>query len=61
MARALQGAELLKHAPSEVSDAFIATRLSATMNAWGSMFGTVGGGMSKASADKIVERARVVR
>lgn len=61
MARALQGAELLKHSTKEVSDAFIATRLRDGTGAWGSNFGTIGATVSKAGVDRIVERARVIR
>lgn len=61
MARALQGTELLKHSPSEVSDAFISTRLGGATSAWGSMLGTLGVSMSKTNANRIIERARVIR
>ena len=55
LARAIQGAELLKHSTQEVADAFIAARLGGSP---GSMFGTMGF-ISKMNADRIVARARV--
>ncbi len=64
MARALQGSELMKHSTREVSDAFIATRLgdaTGTSITAGSMFGTMGTVVSRANADHIVDRARVIR
>ena len=60
MARALQGAQLLRHSTPEVAEAFIATRLGGTPGGWGAMLGTVAGGVSKAQADRIVERACVI-
>ena len=61
LARAIQGAELIRHSTGEVIDAFAATRLGAPAGNWGTMFGTMGSGVSKAQADAIVERAQVVR
>ncbi|HVE49843.1 MAG TPA: acyl-CoA dehydrogenase family protein [Casimicrobiaceae bacterium] len=58
LARAISGAELIKHSTKEVAETFISTRLDG--NAWGSMFGTLGMSIDKATADRIVERARVV-
>jgi putative acyl-CoA dehydrogenase len=60
MARALQGAELLRHSTPEVAEAFVATRLGSTGGSWGAMFGTIAGGLGKAQADRIVERACVI-
>ncbi len=60
LARAIQGAELLRHSSSEVIDGFLATRLGGT-GPWGSLFGTLGGAVPRARADAIVERARVAR
>jgi putative acyl-CoA dehydrogenase len=60
MARALQGAELLRHSTPEVAEAFVATRLAPTPGTWGAMLGTIACGLSTARADRIVERACVV-
>lgn len=59
IARAIQGAELLRHSTPEVIDAFMTTRLGHLNDGWGSMFGTMGAGVSKPQADRIVERANV--
>ncbi|WP_234413633.1 acyl-CoA dehydrogenase family protein, partial [Ideonella sp. A 288] len=56
LARALQGAEMIRHAPPEVAGAFIATRLTGGPSA---MFGTMAGAVSQAVAGRIVERAQV--
>lgn len=61
LARALQGAELLRHSTGDVVDAFLATRLPASTNARGALFGTMGAAVSRAQAERIVERAQVVR
>ena len=60
MARALQGAELIRHSTQDTSDAFISSRLSALTGSWGCMFGTLGIGSDIALAHRIVRRARVV-
>ena len=60
MARALQGAELLKHSTHDVADAFIATRLTDATGTRGSQFGTMAA-ISRGDADRIVDRARVIR
>ena len=60
VARALQGAELMRHSAPEVVSAFLATRCAGVTGAWGSMFGTMGPTLGKATADRIVERADVV-
>lgn len=60
LARALQGAELLRHSTSEVVDVFMKTRLGGGPAVWGVMFGTLGPGVTQAQAGKIVERARVI-
>jgi putative acyl-CoA dehydrogenase len=59
IARAAQGAELLRHSTPEVIDVFMKTRLGGSVNCWGAMFGTLGSGVTR--ADKMVERARVKR
>jgi putative acyl-CoA dehydrogenase len=59
LARALQGAELIRHSTGEVIEGFMATRLSATAGAWGTLFGTMGPVMPKSKADRIVDRAVV--
>lgn len=58
IARCVQGAELLRHAPAEVVDVFMKTRLGGPANHWGTMFGTLGPGVGQAQADRIVDRAR---
>ena len=60
MARALQGAELIRHSTQDTSDAFLSSRLSGLTGSWGSMFGTMGIGPDIAQAHRIVNRARVV-
>jgi len=59
LARAIQGAELIRHSTPEVAEAFIATRLCGNDTASGAMFGTMATAISKASADRIVLRATV--
>lgn len=59
VARALQGAELLRHGSQEVVDAFMCTRSPAASGAWGSHYGTLGGTVTQAAARKIVHRAMV--
>lgn len=60
IARAVQGAELLKHSNSDVIEAFMATRLGNNgAGNWGTMFGTLGPAINKPQADRIVERATV--
>jgi putative acyl-CoA dehydrogenase len=61
LARAIQGAELIRNSTSEVIDAFMATRMGTSLYSRGSLFGAMGRGVSKAQADTIVDRARVVR
>jgi putative acyl-CoA dehydrogenase len=61
MARALQGAELVRHSPPEVVDAFFATRAGTRSPFGGAMFGALGAGITLAAARKIVARAAVVR
>ena len=60
VARALQGAELMRHSAPEVVSAFLTTRCAGVTGAWGSMFGTMGPTLCKVTADRIVERADVV-
>ena len=59
MARALQASELLRHAPTEVVDTFLSTRLGGNTAGWGSSLGTLGLGTGKEVARKIVERATI--
>ena len=54
LAVTLQAALLAQHAPSEVSDAFVASRLA---GGHGHTLGTLDGPVVKASADRILERA----
>lgn len=61
MARAIQGAELLRYSTPEVVDAFMATRLGAVTLGWGTSTGSMGAAVSRTQAGRIVERARVVR
>ncbi|WP_027805032.1 acyl-CoA dehydrogenase family protein [Paraburkholderia caledonica] len=58
IARAVQGAELLRHSTSEVVDAFMKTRLTGPSGSWGVMFGSMGAEVTKLQATRIVERAR---
>jgi putative acyl-CoA dehydrogenase len=58
IARAVQGAELLRHSASEVVDAFMATRLGCTPQHAGVMFGSMGVAVKKWQAAAIVQRAR---
>ncbi|WP_422086233.1 acyl-CoA dehydrogenase family protein [Variovorax sp.] len=59
VARALQGAELLRHGSQEVVDAFMGTRSPGASGAWGSHYGTLGGTVTQAAARKIVHRSTV--
>ena len=59
MARAVQGAELLRHSSTDVVDAFMNTRLNAQAAGWGSTLGSLGASVSRAQASRIVDRARV--
>src|SRR5699024_9006576 len=60
IARAVQGAELLRCSTDDVIDAFMETRLVGSSHShWGTMFGSMGSGVTKARADRIVERATV--
>ncbi|WP_372827537.1 acyl-CoA dehydrogenase family protein [Polaromonas sp.] len=61
MARAVQGAELLRHSTTEVVDAFMDTRLGGPAASWGSMFGAMGPAVSQAQAARIVARASPAR
>jgi putative acyl-CoA dehydrogenase len=61
IARAVQGAELLRHSTPDVIDVFMKTRLGGGRNCWGAMFGTLPPGVTQAQADRIVERASVIR
>jgi putative acyl-CoA dehydrogenase len=61
LARALQGAELLRHSTTEVIDAFFATRLGAVADRDGALLGTMGRAVSRRQADAIVDRAQVRR
>ena len=59
LARAIQGAELLRHSTGDVVDAFMATRLGD--GGWGTMLGALPAAFPRARADAIVDRAQVVR
>ena len=61
LARAIQGAELIRHSTDEVIDGFMATRLGTSAYSRGTLFGTMGRPVSKAHADVIVDRAQVMR
>ena len=58
IARAVQGAELLRHSTPEVIDVFMKNRLGVGA---GTMFGALGPSISEAQANRIVDRARVSR
>jgi putative acyl-CoA dehydrogenase len=60
LARAIEGAELVRHAPGLVTDAFLATRLGGCAH-HGALFGSCGPAVSRSQADAIVERAQVAR
>lgn len=58
LARAIQGAELIRHSTPDVVGAFMATRLGGA--GWGSLYGSMmGNGVTRAQADAIVDRAQV--
>jgi putative acyl-CoA dehydrogenase len=59
VARVLQGAELMRHSPQEVVDAFLNTRGLGQPGAWGSHFGTLAVCVDQASAQTIMQRAIV--
>ncbi len=59
IARVLQGAELLRHSPAEVGDAFLATRSGAIGSGWGVHYGTWQNAGSQPAARRIVQRAAV--
>jgi len=59
LARAIQGALLIRHSTGDVVDAFVATRLGS--GTWGTLLGTLPAGIRQAQADAIVARAQVVR
>jgi len=61
VARVLQAAELMRHSTADIASTFLTTRCPSVTGAWGSMFGTMGLTIGKATADRIVERANVVR
>jgi putative acyl-CoA dehydrogenase len=58
IARAVQGAELLRHSASEVVDVFMETRLVCPPGNRGVMFGSMGAAVRKSQAAAIVKRAR---
>jgi putative acyl-CoA dehydrogenase len=60
IARAIQGAELLRYSTPDVVDAFLDTRLGNPASGWGTMFGTMGPAVSKAQAERIMERANIM-
>jgi putative acyl-CoA dehydrogenase len=55
--RAIEGAELLRHSTPEVIDVFMKTRLGGQR----ALFGSLGPGVTQQQADRIVQRAHVVR
>lgn len=59
VARVLQAAEVVRHSPSEVIDAFLSTRFPSASGSWGSHFGTLAVTVSQAAAQKIMRRAMV--
>lgn len=59
IARAVQGAELLRHATPDVVEAFMASRLGGQGSHRGVMFGSLAGSITRVQADRIVDRARV--
>jgi len=59
VARALQGAELLRHSAPEVADVFLATRSPSPPGAWGSHYGTLARITTPAVATRIAQRAMV--
>ena len=61
IARAIQGAELIRYSTGDVIGAFMATRLGALTGNWGVLFGSIGSAVAKVQADAIVDRAHVVR
>ena len=61
MARAVQGVELLRHSTTDVVDAFMDTRIRGLTAGWGCTFGSMGAAVSRARANRIVNRARVLR
>lgn len=58
IARAVQGAELLRNSTAEVVDAFMETRLGHPTGNWGVMFGSMGTAITKSQAAAIVQRAQ---
>jgi putative acyl-CoA dehydrogenase len=61
IARAVQGAELLRHSTIEVVDAFMETRLRGLSGNWGVMFGSMGTLITKSQATVIARRAQFAR
>ncbi len=61
LARAIQGAQLIRYSTGAVIAGFMATQLGAAAGDWGALFGTLGPAVTQAQADAIVERARVAR
>jgi putative acyl-CoA dehydrogenase len=59
IARAVQGAELLRHGTPDGVEAFMASRLGGQGSHWGVMFGSLAGSITRSQADRIVDRARV--
>ena len=59
VARLLQGAELLRHGSTEVTDLFLATRAPGSPGAWGAHYGTLSGAVTPDAARAIVQRAMV--
>ena len=61
VARVLQAAELMRHSTQDVVDTFLTTRCGGAAGVWGSLFGSMGLGLDKRQADRIVERANTVQ
>lgn len=59
VARVPQAAEVIRHSPQEVADAFLSTRFPALSGSWGAHFGTLAVTVSPADAQKIMRRAMV--
>lgn len=59
VARVLQAAELIRHSPTEVADAFLGARFPNDSGAWGSHFGTLAGTVTLDGARRIMRRAMV--
>lgn len=59
LARALQGAELLRYSTDDVVDVFLSSRGPNAVGTWGSHYGTLAGASGPAYARRVVRRANV--